>query len=91
MNQGMPFNAALGEAAHACKLVLFDLGGTDKLNCTYNSLLNWEEKMCISGRETSWLPRGIAQFLSRSAHCYLELHNFWADQPFWELRNLLSE
>jgi len=34
--------------------------GTVQLNFTCNSLLSWEEKMCISRRELGWLPRGIA-------------------------------
>ena len=43
--------------------------GIGKLNCTCNSLLSWEEKMHISGRELGGIPRGIAQFPSKAADC----------------------
>lgn len=54
--------------------------GTGQLNCTCKRLINYWEKIHISGREVGWMPRGIAQFLGRVADCCLELHNFWVEQ-----------
>jgi len=49
--------------------------GTGQLNYTCKRLLNCWEKMCISGKELSWLPRRFAQFLGRAVDCYLGLRN----------------
>jgi len=53
--------------------------GTGQINYTCNSLLSWEEKMCIFGRELGWLPKGIAQFLGRETDYFPKLRNFWAE------------
>ena len=68
------------------------LKGTNQLICPCKRLLNYWEKMRISGWELGWLLRGFTQFLGKAADCYPYLRKFWVENPSWEgLWNFLGE
>ena len=66
--------------------------GTSQLSCTYKRLVNYWEKMCISGWEMGWLVKIFVQFLGKVVDFCPDLHKFSVEQPSWEgLHNFLGE
>jgi len=67
MNQGMPLHGALGEAAHACKSNLLDLGGNR------STQLHMQEAAQLLGEKNTFLDGSWASYPG-------DLCNLWVEQ-----------